>query len=61
VSLRFVLDMDGTLGGMREVAEQAATGGLRATIGRLYTLDEGPLACVDFVRRHTTGKLVVTV
>ncbi|MDH2426522.1 NADP-dependent oxidoreductase [Sphaerisporangium sp. TRM90804] len=61
VALHFVLDMDGALGGMREVAELAATGGLPATIGRRYTLDEGPRACVDFARLHTTGKLVVTM
>ncbi|MEV0136356.1 hypothetical protein AB0H83_49040 [Dactylosporangium sp. NPDC050688] len=77
VDLRFVLDMEGTLGGMREVADLAAggalrpttgdspsasTGGpLRATIGRRYTLDEGAQACVDFERRHTTGKLVVVM
>ncbi|MEV4532196.1 NADP-dependent oxidoreductase [Asanoa sp. NPDC049518] len=61
VDLHFVLDMDGALGGMREVAEAAVTGALRATIGRRYTLAEGPQACVDFARRHTTGKLVVSV
>ncbi|MEV0646365.1 NADP-dependent oxidoreductase [Phytomonospora sp. NPDC050363] len=59
VELSFVLDMDGTLGGMREVAEAAARGELKATIGRRYDLDEGPQAVVDFARRHTTGKLVV--
>lgn len=26
-----------------------------------FVLDQGPQACVDFVREHTTGKLVVTV
>jgi len=46
VALHFVLDMDGTLGGMREVAELTARGDLSATIGRRYTLDEGPQACV---------------
>jgi len=61
VDLHFVLDMDGQLGGMREVAEAAVRGDLRATIGRRYTLAEGPQACVDFVRQHTTGKLVVLV
>lgn len=61
VDLHFVLDMDGTLGGMREVGELAVSGELRATIGRRYSLDEGPQACVDFVRRHTTGKLLVTI
>ena len=61
VELRFVLDMEGALGGMREVAELAAGGGLRATIGRRYTLRQGAQACVDFERRHTTGKLVVVM
>ena len=53
--MHFVLDLDGVFGGMAEVAT------LSATIGRRYTLDDGPRACVDFARRHTTGKLVVTV
>lgn len=61
VALRFVLDMDGVFGGMREVGELAAGGGMPATISRRYTLDEGVQACVDFARRHTTGKLVVTI
>jgi NADPH:quinone reductase-like Zn-dependent oxidoreductase len=61
VGLHFVLDMDGKFGGMREVGELAARGELPATIGRRYTLDEGPQACVDFARLHTTGKLVVTM
>lgn len=61
VALHFVLDMDGTLGGMREVAELAGNGELPATISRRYSLDEGGRACVDFVRLHTTGKLVVTM
>ncbi|GAB3833956.1 NADP-dependent oxidoreductase [Dactylosporangium cerinum] len=59
VDLRFVLDMEGALGGMREVAELAAGGSLRATIGRRYALDQAAQACLDFDRRHTTGKLVV--
>ncbi|WP_232668220.1 zinc-binding dehydrogenase [Pseudonocardia sp. TRM90224] len=59
VALRFVLDMNGTFGGMRDVGELADRGELRATIGRRYGLDEGPQACIDFVRSHTTGKLVV--
>jgi NADPH:quinone reductase-like Zn-dependent oxidoreductase len=61
VSLQFVLDMDGTFGGMREVADLAIRGALLATIGRHYTLDQGVQACVDFARLHTTGKLVVTI
>lgn len=61
VDLRFVLDMDGRLGGMREVAEAAVRGELAAVIGRRYTLDEGARAVADFARRHTFGKLVVRV
>jgi NADPH:quinone reductase-like Zn-dependent oxidoreductase len=61
VSLHFVLDMDGTLGGMHEVGELTEDGTLRATIGRRYSLDDGVQACVDFLRLHTTGKLVVTM
>jgi NADPH:quinone reductase-like Zn-dependent oxidoreductase len=44
---------------MREVADLATAGPLRAHISRRYTLDEGAQACVDFARRHTTGKLIV--
>lgn len=61
IALHFVLDMDSALGGMREVGELAARGDLSATIARRYTLDQGPQACVDFARQHTTGKLVVTM
>ena len=55
------LDMNGAFGGMREVGELAIRGELPATIGRRYTLDEGVQASVDFARRHTTGKLIVTM
>jgi NADPH:quinone reductase-like Zn-dependent oxidoreductase len=61
VRLQFVLDMDGTTGGMREVGELAVSGRLPATIGRRYPLGQGVQACVDFARLHTTGKLVVTM
>ncbi|MUN42832.1 NADP-dependent oxidoreductase [Actinomadura litoris] len=61
VELSFVLDMDGELGGMREVGERAASGVLPATVTREYGLAEAARACVDFARLHTTGKLVVTM
>ncbi|MFI9817783.1 NADP-dependent oxidoreductase [Saccharothrix variisporea] len=61
VDARFVLDLDGRTGGMRGVAEDVLRGALKATISRRYTLDQAPQACVDFVREHTTGKLVVAV
>jgi len=53
--VHFLLDLDGTYGGMAEVA------GLSATISHRYPLDDAVRACVDFVREHTTGKLVVTM
>lgn len=59
IELRFVLDMEGRFGGMKEVAETAVRGELAASIGRRYTFDEAPQAIMDFARRHTTGKLVV--
>ncbi|MFI0937686.1 NADP-dependent oxidoreductase [Streptomyces sp. NPDC021020] len=61
VETHFVLDMDAELADMREVGDAAVRGALRATVGRRYGLDEGPRACADFVRLHTTGKIVVTV
>ncbi|PWK85065.1 zinc-binding alcohol dehydrogenase family protein [Lentzea atacamensis] len=44
IDVEFVLDLDGRLGGKREVAELAASGALPVTIGRRYVLDEGPKA-----------------
>ncbi|NUP49872.1 MAG: NADP-dependent oxidoreductase [Catenulispora sp.] len=61
VALHLVFDMNAELGGMREVGEAAVRGELRATIGRRYRLEDGGQACVDFLRKHTSGKLVVTV
>jgi NADPH:quinone reductase-like Zn-dependent oxidoreductase len=55
VRFELVLDVDGTLGGMAEVAD------LTTTIGAQYTLDEGVRALDDFAGRHTTGKVVVTI
>lgn len=53
-------DTDGSLGGMRRVAELLETGQLQATIGRHYTLDQAPQAYADLENRHILGKLVVT-
>jgi NADPH:quinone reductase-like Zn-dependent oxidoreductase len=53
IDIQFVLDMAGRHGGMAEVVA------VRAMVGRRYSLDEGPQACADFLRRHTSGKLVV--
>ncbi|MGW5134595.1 NADP-dependent oxidoreductase [Streptomyces sp. NPDC004135] len=61
VDMRFLLDLGGEFGGMREVGALAVDGRLPATISRRYTLDQAPQACVDLVRTHTLGKLVVTM
>ncbi|MDH6140315.1 NADPH:quinone reductase-like Zn-dependent oxidoreductase [Kitasatospora sp. GP30] len=61
VTVTLVLDMAGRLATMRDVAEEAAAGRLRATVGRSYPFAEAVAACTDFARRHTTGKLVVTL
>ncbi len=61
VSLRTILDLDGELASMRDVGEAGARGDLRATIVRRYSLDEGPQACVDFLREHSLGKRVVVI
>jgi NADPH:quinone reductase-like Zn-dependent oxidoreductase len=55
IHFELVLDVDGTLGGMTEVAS------LTTTIGAQYTLDEGVHALDDFADRHTTGKTVITI
>ncbi|MEU8243348.1 NADP-dependent oxidoreductase [Actinoplanes missouriensis] len=55
VEFRLVLDSEGALGGAAETAA------LRATIGRVYSLDEGPQAYRDLAHRHTVGKLVVRI
>ncbi|MEV4348799.1 NADP-dependent oxidoreductase [Actinoplanes sp. NPDC049596] len=55
VRFELVLDVDGDLGGMREVA------GLTPLITARYDLDDGVRALTDFARKHTVGKLVVNV
>ncbi|WP_328459653.1 NADP-dependent oxidoreductase [Actinoplanes sp. NBC_00393] len=59
VSVQLVLDTEGELGGMQEVADLAVDGELVATVSRTYSLEEGPQAYVDLANRHTVGKLVV--
>ncbi|MFE0358675.1 NADP-dependent oxidoreductase [Streptomyces nigra] len=61
VELRFLLDLGGEFGGMREVGALVVDGRLPVTISGRYTLDQGPQACVDLVRTHTLGKLIVTM
>jgi NADPH:quinone reductase-like Zn-dependent oxidoreductase len=55
VRFELVLDVDGTLGGMAEVAA------MTTTIGSEYTLDEGVRALTSFADRHTTGKVVMKI
>lgn len=61
VELHFVMDMEGKHGGMRDVAESAASGLLVATIGDSYRLDDAVQAVVAYSRRDTLGKVVVTM
>ncbi|SNQ51343.1 Zn-dependent oxidoreductase, NADPH:quinone reductase [Frankia canadensis] len=46
-------------GDLDVLAEQALDGMLPNPIGRRYLLAEGARACVDLLRQHTRGKLVV--
>jgi NADPH:quinone reductase-like Zn-dependent oxidoreductase len=46
-------------GDLDVLAEQALTGTLPNPVGRRYLLAEGARACVDLLRAHTRGKLVV--
>jgi NADPH:quinone reductase-like Zn-dependent oxidoreductase len=60
IDLHFVMDMEGRHGGMRDVAESAASGLLVATIGERYGLDDAVEAAVAYARRTSLGKVVVT-
>ncbi|MFI5842279.1 enoyl-CoA hydratase-related protein [Catenuloplanes sp. NPDC051500] len=59
VELHFVWDVAGVHGGMRRVAEAAATGELEAVIAGRYPLDDGVRAIADYARAHPLGKIVV--
>jgi NADPH2:quinone reductase len=61
VSLHFEMDVDGSSGGMRDVADLASTGLLTATIGARHTLDNAVDAAVQFAKGGTLGKVVVTM
>ncbi|GAA0547810.1 NADP-dependent oxidoreductase [Paractinoplanes ferrugineus] len=53
VSFELVLDIDGTIAGMKDVVD------LTATIGRRYPFEQAGQAIADFANRHTRGKSVV--
>ncbi|WP_236789584.1 NADP-dependent oxidoreductase [Amycolatopsis sp. GM8] len=61
VELHYLLDAEGKLGGMREIAEAAASGRLKVRITGSYRLDDAVQAAVDYMREHTVGKIVVTM
>ncbi|OLT06538.1 alcohol dehydrogenase [Pseudonocardia sp. CNS-004] len=61
VQLLFFLDMAGKQVAMREVADAAAAGELRARIGRKYSLDAAVDAAVAFHSGGIRGKVVVTI
>lgn len=60
IDVHFVMDLEGRLGGMPDVADAAASGLLRATIGATYSLSDGPAAMAEFARSLTPGKITVT-
>jgi NADPH2:quinone reductase len=47
------------LGDLEALAAQALDGSLPVAVGREYPLADGVQACVDLVREHTRGRLVV--
>jgi NADPH:quinone reductase-like Zn-dependent oxidoreductase len=57
VLFELVLDVDGKIAGMRDVANA----GLTAVIAQRYPLDRAGQAIADFADRHTVGKLVVVL
>ena len=59
VDVEFVMDLEGRLGGMADVAEAAAQGLLRATVGATYSLTDGAAAMAEFARSLTPGKITV--
>lgn len=61
VDVRFLLDTEGVPGGMRDVADAAEKGLLKATIDRRFTLADGVQAAVAYARTSKVGKIVVTM
>lgn len=59
VEVHVVMDVAGRLGGMRAVADAAATGDLTVLIAARYPLADGVRAAVDYARGHPLGKIVV--
>ncbi|WP_250007718.1 NADP-dependent oxidoreductase [Actinoplanes sp. M2I2] len=61
VDVQFLLDPDGVAGGMRDVAEAAEKGLLRATIAHRFPFDQGVQAATAYAQRGKVGKIVVTM
>lgn len=55
-TFNFVMDMEGKHGGMRDVAEAAASGLLVATTGDRYKLEDAVAAAVAYSRRDTLAR-----
>ncbi|WP_407442284.1 NADP-dependent oxidoreductase [Rhodococcus sp. (in: high G+C Gram-positive bacteria)] len=60
LEVHVVNDLEGKFGGMIDVAETAAAGVFRATIGARYSLDRAVEAMVRFEGSGLIGKIVVT-
>ncbi|MBL0885489.1 NADP-dependent oxidoreductase [Myceligenerans indicum] len=61
ITVTYVADANGDLGGMTELAQLALDDGMRPVIAKTYTLDDAGQAYVDFVGERPVGKLVVTM
>jgi NADPH:quinone reductase-like Zn-dependent oxidoreductase len=61
VDLHYFLDMNGELGGMREVAEAAERGVLSVRIARRHRFEDAAGAATAYAREHNLGKVVVTM
>ncbi|WP_294569901.1 NADP-dependent oxidoreductase [uncultured Arthrobacter sp.] len=61
VDIHFVMDMEGTFGGMQDVADAAASGLLFPTIAAVHSLEDSVAAVVAQSRAARPGKVVVTM
>ncbi len=59
IELHFMLDMDGTYGGMRPVADAAGDGSLTVEIAAVYPFDRATDAVIAYATDKPLGKLVV--
>jgi NADPH2:quinone reductase len=59
VEFHFMLDMEGTYGGMRDVAEAAAAGNLTVEISGIFSFERAVEAAIAYQAATSPGKIVV--